>query len=183
MSVQGDRDFLHHRSLTAGFDVVIPNMIWKVSDLCDSDLTAVYPALCDWSNVDMEEINKTKAIVTRVVFGRPTQGHTGSNFGTDFIKLSFGRECIYIRPHDSTHNAVSICYGIMPSGLEVHCAAGSVDWDMFCMIMSCRADLVTSSPGETLKHWDVRDQFETSEMNVLTRETREARQMRHETWR
>ena len=142
MSVQGGRDFLQHQSLTTGFNVVIPNMIWRVSDLCASDLDAVYPALCDWNNVDMEEINKTKAIATSVVFGQPTQGYTGGRFGSDFIKLSFGRECIYIRSHNSTHTVVTIYYGIMPIGLEVECNAGNVDWEMFCLMMSFRTDLV-----------------------------------------
>jgi len=97
-------DVLDHQSLTSGLDVVIPNMIWKVCDLCTSDLDAVYAALCDWRNVAMEEITKTKSIATRLVFGQPTEWFTGCRFGTNFIKLNHGRECIYIVSNDPLHS-------------------------------------------------------------------------------
>jgi len=138
MSVQGSHDIIDP-SLTNGLDVVIPNTIWKKCDLCTSDLDAVYPALCDWSNVEMEEIIKTKGIATRLVFGQRTEGFTGCRFGKNFIKLNRGRECIYIVSNDDSHSSVSIYYGVMPAeliGLET--AAGSIDWNDFCMFMSLR---------------------------------------------
>jgi len=138
MLVQGSRDVLDP-SLTNRLDVVIPNMIWKKCDLCTSDLDAVYPALCDWSNVAMEEIIKTRSIATRLVFGQPTEGFTGCRFGKIFIKLNRGRECIYIVSNDASHSSVSIYYGVMPAqliGLEI--AAGSINWKDFCMFMSLR---------------------------------------------
>jgi hypothetical protein len=132
-------DVLDHQSLTSGLDVVIPNMIWKVGDLCTSDIDAVHAALCDWNNVAMEEITKTKSIAMRLVFGQCTEGFTGCRFGTNFIKLNRGSECIYIVSNDPLHSSVSIYYGVMPEkliGLQI--AAGSVDWKDFCMIMSFR---------------------------------------------
>ena len=128
---------LDRQSLTSGLDVVIPDTIWKVCDLCTSDLGAVYAALCDWNNVAIEDITKTKSIATRLVFGQSTEGFTGCRFGTNFIKLNCGSECIYIVSNDPLHSSVSIYYGVMPDqliGLEI--AAGSVDWKDFCMIMS-----------------------------------------------
>jgi len=134
--------FMRHRSdLTDGFEPIITNTIWKVRDLTESDRKAVYPALCDWANVDMKEINKTKDIVTRVIFGRPIQGYKGCRLGNDFIKLSLGREYIFIQSAVPTHEKVGIYYGIMPEELRMQCAAGSVDFEMFCMILSC------TSPG------------------------------------
>jgi len=142
MSAQGSRDILQNRAPTGAFDVVIPNLIWRVSALSPSDLDAVYPALCDWSGVDMQEINRTKEIVTGLVYGKPVDGYTGSHFGTDFIKLNCGRECIYIRSNNSIHSVVTVYYGIMPRHFKVEVAAGAVDWDLFCMMMSGREDLV-----------------------------------------
>jgi len=139
MSVQDSSDFVDHKSLTSGLDVVIPNMIWKVCDLCTSDLDAVYAGLCDWNNVEMQEITKTKSVATRLVYGQPTEGFTGCRFGTNFIKLNRGSEFIYIVSNDPLHSSVSIYYGVMPAnliGLEI--AAGSVDWKDFCMFMSLR---------------------------------------------
>ena len=115
-------------SLTARLEVIILDMIWKVCDLCLSDLDSVFLALCDWSNVAMKEIIKTKSIARRLVFGQPTEGFTGCLFGRDFIKLNRGRECIYIRSNDLTHASVTVYYGVMPPKLlEVQVDVGSVD--------------------------------------------------------
>ena len=123
----------------SGLDVVIADMIWKVCDLCDSDLVDVYAALCDWNNVAIEEITKTKSIATRLVFGQSTEGFTGCRFGTNFIKLNRGSECVYIVSNDPLHSSVSIYYGVMPDNLiGLQIAAGSLDWNDFCTMMSFR---------------------------------------------
>jgi len=130
-------DAIDHQFLTSGFDVVIPDTIWKVCDLCTSDLDAIRAALCDWRNIAMEEITQTKSIVTRLVFGQSMEGFTGCKFGTNFIKLNRSRECIYIVSNDLSHSSVSIYYGVMTDNLiELEISAGSIDWEDFCFIIS-----------------------------------------------
>jgi len=123
MSIQGNRDFLEHQ-----------NMIKKVCVLTASDLDTVYPALCDWSNVAIEEIIKTKNVATRLVFGQATDGFTGCRFGHDFIKLNRDRECIFIVSKDPIHSSVAIYYGVLSERtFDCEVVIGKFGWEDFCM--------------------------------------------------
>jgi len=123
-------------SLTIGMDEVVPGLIWKVCTLGPVDTAAMHPALCDWNAVAIEEIHWTKAIASRVVFGQPIDGFTGSREGIDFVQLNRGHEHIYIVSNNPSHSSVDIYYGVSPEEMTMQVAAGSLDWDLFCYVLA-----------------------------------------------
>ena len=131
-------------SLTIGMEEVVPGLIWKVCTHRPLDIAAMHPALCDWNTVAIEEIHRTKAITSRVVFGQPTNGFTSSRDGIDFIQLNRGQEHIYIVANNNSHSSVGVYYGVTPEEFTMQVGGASLDWDLFCYFLTYQSQQYSS---------------------------------------